>query len=176
MSLLKKLCSGLRWFAPIHRWTAAVTIALAGGTFFGVVAVGLGLTDVARAPSEVVVAMYQAAQDGQPEVVRKFLSDDARERFDRLPPEDETALINLLSKDSTTVALTSIGVRNYGKNAVTGLIQDMSSGLSDLRVEVLAREGRYWRVEWPVGVAEFSESVQRFDPYYVPSKTGDGSL
>ncbi len=166
MTLLKRIWNGVRWFAPIQRWTTAVTIAFFGGTLLWFVALGLGLTNVALAPGEVVVAMYQAAQDGQPEEVRNYLSTDAKKQFDLLTAEEEAALMDMLSRGSTTISLQALGVRNYGKNAVTGLIQDMSNGQSDLRIEVLKREGRYWRVEWPVGVADWFESVRRFDPYF----------
>jgi hypothetical protein len=166
MPPLKKLWNGIRWFAPIHRWTAAITLAFIGGTLLWIMALGLGLTHVARAPGEVAVAMYQAAQDGQPSEVRKYLSDDAKEQFDLLRSDETTALLDLLSRESTTTVLSSLGVRNYGRSAVTGLIQEMSDGLSELRVEVLVREGRFWRVEWPIGDADWFESVRRFDPYY----------
>jgi len=134
---------------------------------------GLGLTNVAMAPSEVVVAMYQAAQDNDPAEVRRLLSDDAKEQFDLLSPTAEAELLDMLSNGGTTTVLTSLGVRNYGKHSVTGLIQEMTNGLSDLRVEVLVREGRFWRVEWPLGVADWFESVRRFDPYFELFNTTD---
>jgi hypothetical protein len=165
---LKQLWSGIRWFAPIQRWTSAVTVVFIVGTVFWTVAVGMGLTDVAKAPGDVVVAMYQAAQDGQPEEVRRFLTDGGKKQFDLLAPSEQAALLSTLSRDSTTILLTALGVRNYGKNAVTGLMQDMSDGQSDLRIEVLINEGRFWRVEWPIGVADWYESVRRFDPRAVP--------
>jgi hypothetical protein len=163
---LKKLWLGIRWFAPIQRWTTAVTIAFFGGALLWFIALGLGLTNLALAPGEVVVVMYQAAQDGQPEEVRNYLTKDAKKQFDQLTADEEAALMDMLSHGSTTIALQALGLRNYGKNSVTGLIQDMSNGQSDLRVEVLAREGRHWRVEWPIGVADWFEAVRRFDPYY----------
>lgn len=166
MTLLRQLWNGIRWFAPIQRWTTAVTIAFFGGTLLWFIALGLGITNVALAPGEVVVAMYQAAQDGQPDEVRNYLTNDAQNQFDLLTADEEAALMGMLSHESTTTTLTALGVRNYGKNSVTGLIQDMSNGQSDLRIEVLKREGRHWRVEWPVGVADWFESVRRFDPYF----------
>jgi hypothetical protein len=166
MIRLKQVWAGIRWFAPIHRWTGAVTVAFIGVTLLWIMALGLGLTELAKAPGEVVNAMYQAAQDERPDEVRSYLTKDAKKQFDLLTPDEETALMGLLSAGSTTIALNPLGVRNYGKSAVTGLIQDMSDGQSDLRIEVLAREGRHWRVEWPVGVADWFESVRRFDPYY----------
>ncbi len=168
MKLFNHLWNGFRWFAPIHRWTTAATLMFFAGTLLWVVALGFGLTNIARAPGEVVILMYQAAQDGQSREVRKYLSDDAKEHFDRLSPDAESALLNQLSRDSSTKLLTALGVRNYGRNAVTGLIQEMTSGQSDLRIEILVRQGRFWRVEWPIGVASWVESVKRFDPDYQP--------
>jgi hypothetical protein len=170
MKPLKKLWSGIRWFAPIQRWTSAVTAAFITGSVFWTVAVGLGLTDVAKAPGDVVVEMYQAAQDGQPEEVRKYLTNEGKKQFDLLAPDEEAALLSMLSRGSTTILLTPLGVRNYGKSAVTGLMQDMDGSQTDLRIEVLEREGRFWRVEWPIGVADWYESVRRFDPLAAPRR------
>lgn len=171
MNLFLLLWNGIRWFVPIHRWTTAITLVLFAGTLFWVIGLGLGLTHTARAPGEVAVAMYQAAQDGNHNEVRKYLSANAKEQFDLLTPSEVSGLLNLLSRDSTTTVLSSLGVRNFGRSAVTGFIQEMSDGLSELRVEVLVREGRFWRVEWPIGVADWFESVRRFDPYYEMGNT-----
>lgn len=170
MKPLKQVWRCIRWFAPIQRWTSAVTVAFFAGTVFWTVAVGLGLTGIAKAPGDVVVAMYQAAQDGEPEEVRKYLTSEGKKQFDLLTPDEELALLGVLSRDSTTVLLTALGVRNYGKSAVTGLLQGMSDSQTDLRIEVLEREGRFWRIEWPIGVADWYESVRRFDPLAAPRR------
>jgi hypothetical protein len=166
MALLTKLWDGIRWLTPIHRWSAAVAIAMGGGTILWIIALTFGITDVAKAPGEVVEAMYQAAQDGQTLQVRKYLTDDAKIQFDLLTPDDKAALLDMLSNGHTTVELSPLGVRNYGKESVTGLIQDLSNGHSDLRIEILTREGRFWRVQWPIGVADWFEANRQFDPYF----------
>jgi hypothetical protein len=147
-----------------------VTVAFIAGTVFWTIAVGLGLTDIAKAPGDVVIAMYQAAQDSNPEEVRKYLTNEGKKQFDLLTSDEESALLSMLSRDSMTVLLSALGVRNYGRSAVTGLMQDMSNSQSDLRVEVLEREGRFWRVEWPIGVADWHDSVRRFDPLAAPRR------
>jgi hypothetical protein len=166
MNVPRKAFDGILWLTPIHRWTTVVTIAFVAGAFLWVLLVSTGLTDIAKSPNDVVLEVYRAAQDGRAEEVRNYLAEDAKAAFDNLPAEERNALLARLSQGHTTSQVEVLGVRNYGSHAVVGISQDYGVNGSAVRVEVAKKEGRYWRLEWPLGEAKWEESNRRFDPYY----------
>jgi hypothetical protein len=166
MRVVRKVIDAILWIRPIHRWTTVFTIAFFGGALLWLIAVAAGLTDVASSPNEVVIRLYEAAQESRADDLRETLSSAAKTEFDRLSPADAQALMDRLSNDHLAGNYESLGIRNYGTHAVVGITMDSPAQYSHLRVEVLVREGGRWRVEWPVGEAQWAEANRRFDPNY----------
>jgi len=164
----QRLVDGIRWLAPVHRWTTAVTVLFFAGLLAWLIAIGLGLTSARQAPGEVVLAAYEAAQERRADDFGELLDRRGRAEFARLSPTEIEALFDRLTFDGTTTTFTFLGLRNYGKSAVAGVLQETTTREAHVRVEVLLQEGRFWRIEWPIGEAEWVESVLRFDPYYIP--------
>lgn len=164
MMYVGQVIKGLRWISEIQRWTTAVAIGLGLVTVGWVIALLFGLTAVTLAPGEVIIAFYDAVQERRFDEATEFLSNAAREELAALSTEEYDALMVELTHDFTSTELNFIGVQNFGKYAVAGVLQDLPPHTVDLRVEVLVKEGRHWRIEWPLGVANWFESVERFDP------------
>jgi hypothetical protein len=165
---VRKVINGIMWLTPIHRWTSAVTIAFLAGTALWAIAVGLGLTTVSLGPSEAMLAAYEAAQERRVDDFGDYLDKTGRVAFAQFSPEETEALFDRLTYDGTTTMFSVLGLRNYGKSAVAGILQETTEPAAYVRVEVLHREGRFWRIEWPIGESKWVESVKRFDPYYIP--------
>lgn len=168
MAYLHRLIDGIKWLAPIHRWTAAVAIAFFAVTAIWAIAVGLGLTEIRKAPSEVIVAAYEAAQEGRVDDFADLLDRRGQDEFALFSPEEINALFSRLTYGGTTTEFSFLGLRNYGKSAVAGLLQETTEPAAYVRVEVLFKEGRFWKIEWPLGESEWVESILRFDPHYIP--------
>jgi len=166
MTMVRRIIDGVLWVRPIHRWTTVVTIAFFAGALLWMLAVAFGWADIAKSPNDIVLDLYRAAQERRVEDLRAVLSEPAKSELDRMPQEEVDALMARLSNEHTTTVVEFLGVKNYGSHAVVGITQGFSDGLTRLRVEVLAKEGGRWRVEWPVGEAQWAESNLRFDPYY----------
>ena len=164
MSYVGRVVDGVRWISAIHRWTTAVAIGLGLLTVGWVIAVLFGVTAISVSPGEVIIAFYDAVQERRFDDATEFLSDAAKAELAMLPPDEFDALMRELTHDFTSSELEFLGVQDFGRNAVAGVLQDMPDGTVDLRVEVLVKEGRHWRIEWPLGVANWTESVERFDP------------
>ncbi len=164
MMYVGRLVDGVRWISAIHRWTTAVAIGLGLLTVGWIAAVLLGITAVSLSPGEVIIAFYEAVQERRFDEATEFLSDAARVELAALSPEEHDTLMRELTHDFTSTELDFLGVQNFGQHAVAGVLQDVEAGSFDLRVEVLVKEGRHWRIEWPLGVADWFDSVARFDP------------
>lgn len=166
MTYIRRMVGWITWFAPIHRWTTAVTVVFFAGALVSIFAVVFGFTEVAKAPQDVVIETYSAAQQRNVDEVRRFLAEPAKVSFDAMPQEEIDELLSRLTNGFTTSNLEFLGVRNYGSHAVVGIMQDFTHDFTTLRVEVLVRENGRWRIEWPLGEAEWAEANLRFDPYY----------
>ncbi|MDA1190013.1 MAG: hypothetical protein O2854_10135 [Chloroflexi bacterium] len=164
MKYLERLMNGVRWITPIERWTAGVAVGLGVLTVGWIIAVLFGLTSISLSPGEVVIAFYDAVQERRFDDATEFLSDAAKTELAALSVDEYDTLMRDLTHDFTSSELDFLGVQNFGRNAVAGVLQDMQPDTVELRVEVLVKEGRHWRIEWPLGVANWTESVDRFDP------------
>jgi hypothetical protein len=164
MAYLSWLMAVVRWISPVQRWTTAVAAGLGLLTTGWVIAVLFGVTTVSVSPGEVIIEFYDAIQERRFEDATEFLSDAARAELAALSPSEFDKLMSELSHDFTSTELDFLGVQNFGRNAVAGVLQDIPGGTLELRVEVLVKEGRHWRIEWPLGVANWMESVERLDP------------
>jgi hypothetical protein len=167
LTISQQIIAGIKWITPIHRWTSVVTIAFFAGTALWAIAVGLGLTTIRQGPSEALMAAYVAAQERNVDDFRDYLDEPGRAAFAQFSPEEVEALFDRLSYDGTTTTFSVLGLRNYGKFAVAGILQETSEPAAHVRVEVLHHEGRFWKMEWPIGESQWVESVERFDPYYI---------
>ena len=164
MRYARRLVDGVRWISAIQRWTTAVALALGVGTVGWVLAVLLGITSVSHAPGQVVILFYEAVQERRFDDATEHLSVDAKAKLAALAPDDYDTLMRELSHDFTSSDLEPLGVQNFGQVAVAGVLQDQPPDRFDLRVEILVKEGRYWRIEWPLGNANWMEAIDRFDP------------
>jgi hypothetical protein len=163
MMYVWRLVDGLRWISQVQRWTSTVLVGLGLLTVGWVLAVLFGITTISRSPGEVIIAFYDAVQERRFDEATEFLSNAAQAELAALSPEEYDALMRDLTHNFTSTELEFLGVQNFGKVAVSGVLQDQPPHTYDLRVEVLVKEGRHWRIEWPLGVANWLESVQRFD-------------
>ena len=164
---MQRLIDGIKWLAPIHRWTSVVTIAFFSLTVAYVIAIGLGITTVRQAPGEALVAIYEAAQDRRLDDFQELLDYNGKAEFAKLTPAEAEAVLSELTNDFTTINVSFLGIKNYGHNAVAGVLRELDVGYATTSVEVLVKEGRFWHVEWPLGVARWNPSNKRFDPYFI---------
>lgn len=175
MIVLRKLAAGIAWFAPIQRWTAAVTILfLVIAIGWGVLAV-TGISDFNRPPQHTAVAAYQAAQAHDATKLRGLLDKSAQAEFDALSSDQVSALLSRMSHNYTTTSVDYLGVRRYGSYAVVGMTQDFTKDFSTLRVEILVKEGIHWRLEWPLAQLTWTQANLRFDPNFTLGSAGSGS-
>ena len=164
MMYVGQLLKGLRWISEVQRWTVAVAGGLAILTIGWVIAVFLGITTISQSPGEVVIAFYDAVQERRFDDAMEYLSEAAKTELAALSISEYDELMGELSHNFESTELDYLGVQNFGKTAVTGVLQDVPPDEYDLRVEVLVKEGRYWRIEWPLGVADWFESIEQYDP------------
>ena len=163
MNVFRFIFDGLRWLSAIQRWTAAVTIVLALATFGWIVLIVFGLSSVARSPSEVVINFYQSAQDGDFSEAKNMLTTDARVIVNGMTENEWAQILGDLTQGHTIDELIYLGQRNYGKQAIVGVLQDSVDGEAKTRVELLLKQGRHWRIEWPPGTRRFQETVDKVE-------------
>ena len=153
------LRESLVWLRPIHHWTLAVAVAIGGLALLFAIGVSLDLASVRGPPGWVLTDFYMTAQRREYDAARDFLSADAKEEAAALAIGEWEALLDGFTKGSTLTAVTVAGVRNFGTRAVAGAVLDFAGSDSNTRTELLVKEGRRWRLEWPIGSRSFQATV-----------------
>ncbi|MEE8518279.1 MAG: hypothetical protein V3S98_04050 [Dehalococcoidia bacterium] len=157
------LRESLLWLRPIPHWTLAVTVAVGALTLVLAIGVLLDVTSVRRPPGGVLAEFYMTAQARDYEAARDFLSRDAKAEAAALTPREWEALLDGFTNGATLSEVTVVGVRNFGSHSVAGAVLDFTDTDSKTRVELLVKEGRRWRLEWPIGTRGFQETVKQFE-------------
>ena len=158
--------SGLRWLCAIEHWTALVLAVVVIALVGQLLGVAFGVTSIAKSPFGTFEALYQASQDGDYEAAFELLDRDGQTRANAMGPAEWRALVDALSRERTIESMELGSQRNYGDNAVVGVLVHHTDGDIAPRVEELVREGTHWRVMWPPGTRRFTETVRKYDPWF----------
>ena len=166
MSAAGRIRSAIRWLAAVEHWTAvvlAVLVVAAAG--FGIGAL-LGITPFAKSPRAVVLGFYEAAQRADYAAAREYLSDEARTVVDGLGAGGWEAVVGELTRAGTVTETEFLGLKNYGRNAVAGVLVVFDGVETAVRVDELVRSGARWGIEWPIGTRPWVETVRKYEPSY----------
>ena len=158
--------SGLRWLCAIEHWTALVLAVVVIALVGQLLGVAFGVTSIAKSPFGTFEALYQASQDGDYEAAFELLDRDGQTRANAMGGAEWRALVDALSRERTIESMELGSQRNYGDNAVVGVLVHHTDGDIAPRVEELVREGTHWRVMWPPGTRRFTETVRKYDPWF----------
>ncbi len=158
--------SGLRWVCAVEHWTALVLFAVIAVLIGQLIGLGLGVTSVVKSPRGTFEALYQASQEGDYEAAFELLDRDGRERAQAIGPAAWRDLVDGLSRGRTIENIGISGQRLFGENAVIGVWVEHTDGVIRARTEELVREGTHWRVMWPPGTRKFTETVQKYEPWF----------
>ena len=166
MSSASRIRAAARWLSAVEHWTAVVlAVVVVAAVGFGVGAL-LGITPVAKSPRSVVLAFYEAAQRADYAAAREYLSDDARAVVDGLGAGQWEAVVGELTRRGTITETEFLGLKNYGRNAVAGVLVVYDGVEITVRVDELARSGSRWGIEWPIGTRPWLETVRKYEPLY----------
>ncbi len=163
---LSRLWMGLRWASQVQIWTTGVLFALLFVLAAQLISIPFGGASITLSPRGTVEAFYQAAQDGDYERAYALLDDDGRAAAAALGQTGWRAMVDGLSQGRTIKQVTYGSQRNYGKNAIVGLLIDFEDGSFGAATEELVREGTEWRVMWPPGERKFRETVRKYEPWF----------
>ena len=160
------LRSGLRWVCAVEHWTTLVLVAVIAVLVGQLIGLAFGATSIVKSPRGTFEALYQASQDGDYEAAFELLDRDGQEQARAMGPAAWRELVDRLSRGRTITEMGIGSQRNYGQNAVIGVIVEYTDGKTLARTEELVREGTHWRVMWPPGTRRFTETVRKYDPWF----------
>ena len=158
--------NGLRWVCAIEHWTALVLLVLVVVLVGQLIGLAFGVTSVVKSPFGTFEALYDASQEGDYEAAFELLDREGRERARAMGPGAWREVVDGLSRGRTIESYYFGSQRIYGENAVVGVLVSHTDGDIRGRVEELVREGTHWRVMWPPGTRQFTETVRKYDPWF----------
>lgn len=153
----------LIWLRPVHHWTLIAAIVVVAFALVMAIGVVLDLMSVRRSPGAVFNDVYITAQAQKYQAAKDFLSRDAKAEVASFTMLEWHALLDGFTNEMTLRKVTVAGVRNFGSQAVVGGFLDFSDGRSKTLVDLMVKEGRHWRIEWPIGERGFQTTVDRLD-------------
>ena len=113
-----------------------------------------------------IEAFYQAAQDRDYQLAKELLDANGRHQVSVIGDAAWQALVDELSGNQTINEMYYGSTRNYGSNAVVGIINYHSDESANPRVEELVRESGHWRIMWEPGTRTFVKTVQNYEPWF----------
>jgi hypothetical protein len=156
----------IRWISAIEHWTAAVAIGVALLLIVQLAGMLVGFGSIAKSPRGTIEAFYQAAQDRDYQLAKELLDANGRHQVSVIGDAAWQALVDELSGNQTINEMYYGSTRNYGSNAVVGIINYHSDESANPRVEELVRESGHWRIMWEPGTRTFVKTVQNYEPWF----------
>ena len=163
---LSRVWERVRWAAQIQVWTTGVTLAMAALLVVQLVSIPFGGASIPLSPRGTIEALYQASQDGDYDRAFNLLDTAGRAEVAIIGDDAWRAMVDDLSRGQRITEMTYGSQRNYGKHAVIGMLVTFDDDQLRAATAEIVRQGTVWRVMWPPGNRNFTETIRKYDPWF----------